>query len=292
VVIRLFEGSYGWERRLLGLWMRRNRQRAQQLYGTLVQLKQDYTAHLAEMAFPPPESDPNQAAQAAASLALEIQKEHDRLDQEAPVQSLPRREALVKPTALGNAFVVLEEYPYERYGMDAMVYWPRLRPLVETEYGSQLTGYKMLLDMLLNIASLAIVFGLICLALALQAWAWLPLLATAIAWAIAYASYQGGVQIVLSMKEVIALCFDYYRHRLLKEFGLSVPADMQSEQLLWLQLGQFLRRGEGFYHPRWQAAGVSAAGCTVPGCGGADYVESGPDVVATADRCIQKGAAP
>ena len=261
LIIRLFEGAYAWEQLLLWFSIRRNRKRVRRLYGELVELKVKYTGYLADTLDPRLSAGDNTpSAIAAATFPHLIQKAHHRLEQESPRQTLPRREASVKPTALGNAFAVLEEYPYERYGMDAMIYWPRLRPLVEAEYGAQLANYKMLLDMLLNVAFLAVLFGVICLVLAISYWAWLPGLVAFVAWSIAYASYQGGVQIVYGIKETISLSFDFYRHRLLKEFDLPVPVDLQHEQALWLQLGQFLRRGEGFYHPKWEAPAMGEKG--------------------------------
>jgi hypothetical protein len=53
-------------------------------------------------------------------------------------QCLPHDSASVMPTAIGNAFAVIEEYSYEHYGMEAMVYWPRLVAVIPQDYASQI----------------------------------------------------------------------------------------------------------------------------------------------------------
>jgi hypothetical protein len=261
-VIRFFEGSHGWQRVLLGPVLRRNQKRARTLYRDLVKTKEEYTRQLSRVD-PGGPPDP-QTLQKLASLALQMQEELNKIDMKAPVQSLPRREQAVMPTALGNAFAVMEEYSYERYGMDAMIFWPRLRPLVEEAAGAQLTNYKIVLDMLLNIALLAGVFGIECWVLAAVHVAWLPVIAGVVAVGMAYAAYAGGVQTAWALKEVAAGCFDFNRHLVLEKFGLKAPDDLEGEQLVWLRLGQFLRRGEGFYFPGWARSTASAASLGTP----------------------------
>jgi hypothetical protein len=65
----------------------------------------------------------------------------------------------VTPTALGNAWSLLEEYPYDRYGMDAMIFWPRLRGEVDATFDKRLTNQKILIDFLLNTSFLMLILG-------------------------------------------------------------------------------------------------------------------------------------
>ncbi|MFZ1709040.1 MAG: hypothetical protein WAW20_10685, partial [Anaerolineae bacterium] len=44
--------------------------------------------------------------------------------------NFPRNEALLRPTQLGNTFTAAEEYPYQVYNLDAILWWPRLTPLL------------------------------------------------------------------------------------------------------------------------------------------------------------------
>jgi len=252
VIIRLYEGAYSWQQRfLLLMWQQNNETQAELLYGDLVKLKEAYTARLAERAALSPEDDAVPLERELASIALEIQYAHAELQKQAPVQRLPRRVAKVKPTLLGNAFAVAEEYPYERYGIDSVLFWPRLRPLVDEAHATTLVNTKMILDLLLHTSLLALVFGLESAIIGAAGgpidWA---LIGVGMgAWLISYLCYQGAVSTVYSLGNTIAVCFDYFRGRVLEKYGIARPTDIHAEQHVWLQLGQFLRRGEGFYFP-------------------------------------------
>jgi hypothetical protein len=251
IIIKLFEGSFGWQKQfVLRLWQRRNQRRAEDLYGELVVLKQDYTGLLADLSALPAGAERLQLEQKRASLALEMQRLHTEIVEQASMQRLPRRTRMVKSTALGNAFAVIEEYPYERYGMDGLLFWPRLRPLLDAPYAAALTNTKMILDLLLNLSLLACIFGVeAALVGVMSGLDWTLIGAGIGAWALAFVCYRGAVGTVHSLGDTIALCFDLYRGKLWEQFGLPPARDLEEEQATWLQLGQFLRLGEGFYHP-------------------------------------------
>lgn len=250
LIIRFFEGIYPWQQRfLLRYWQRRNEQQHHQIYGNLPVLKQEYTKVLAKLAQLPPETDKKELEQQHSSLALELQAHHDKIP---PLhEQLPRRLERVKPTSLGNIFASAEEYPYERYGMDGVLYWPRLRLLVDEEYSTMLVNTKMILDLLLHLSLLALIFGVESSITILYGGnldrTWLLIALGALC--ISYLFYRGAVQTAQSLCTIVELCYDFFRDRVLEKFGLSRPDTMDAEQALWLQLGQFLRRGEGFYYP-------------------------------------------
>jgi hypothetical protein len=250
--IKLYEGAYGWQKRfLLWPWQWHNRRRAKELYGNLVRLKEAYTETLAELAALTKEEDALPLKQKQASLALEIQRAHDEIVQQEPAQRWPRRIRQVKPTSLGNAFAVIEEYPYERYGMEGMVFWPRLYPLLVEPYTTTLTNTKMTLDLLLHLSLLASIFGLEVVLVGLWGrldWRWVSVAIGA--WVLAYLCYKGAVSTVYSLGDTVALCFDLHRGKLWEQFGFPLPTSLEQEQATWLRLGQFLRRGEGFYYPQ------------------------------------------
>ena len=261
IIIRLYEGAFGWQKHfLLRPFQLRNQRLAEALYGELVKLKEAYTRILAELSVAPEGAERTQLEQKRASLALEIQRVHEEVKQRAPIQRLPRRLEMVKPTALGNAFAVIEEYPYERYGMDGMLFWPRLRPLVDEQYATALVNTKMVLDLLLNLSLLAGVFGAEAVGFGLgRGPDWWLVAVGAGAWCLAYVFYRGGVSTAYTLGDIICLCFDFFRSRLLEQFGLSQPSSLEEEQALWLRLGQFLRYGEGFYFPPRQGEGDGQA---------------------------------
>jgi hypothetical protein len=251
VFIKLYEGTYRWQTRLLlRPWHERNVRRTKDLYGDLVILKQDYTGLLTDLSELSPEADRLQLEQKRMSLALEIQQAHTSILKQAPVQRLPRRTSMVKPTALGNAFAVIEEYPYERYGMDGVLFWPRLRPLLDAPYAAALTNTKMVLDLLLNLSLLAFIFGVEGVLVGAGSGPDWTLLGTGIgAWVLAFVCYQGAVSTVHSLGDTVALCFDLHRGRLWEQLGFPPARNLEEEQATWLQFGKFLRLGEGFLYP-------------------------------------------
>jgi hypothetical protein len=252
VIIKLYEGVHSWQQGfLLRPWQRHNRRQAQQIYGNLVALKDAYTRTLADLASLPQGESPLPLEQKRTSIEAEIERACDAIAERYSVQRLPRRPSMVKPTALGNAFAVIEEYPYERYGMDGVLFWPRLRPLLDESYAAALLNTKMVLDLLLNLSLLALVFGLE--AVVIGVWSELDrvLIGAGIgAWILSYACYRGAVSTVYSLGDTITLCFDLHRRKLWEQFGFPPPRSLEEEQTTWLRLGQFLRRGEGFYYPR------------------------------------------
>jgi hypothetical protein len=272
LIIKLYEGAYRWQRGfLLRPWQRHNQRRAEELYGKLVRLKDSYTDTLANLASLPKGTDSLPLKQKRASIAWEMQRAHDEIAERSPVQQLPRRASMVKPTALGNAFAVIEEYPYERYGMDGVLFWPRLRPLLDESYATALVNAKMILDLLLNLSLLALIFGLETIIIgSVRSQPDWKLVGVGIgAWILSYFCYRGGVSTVYSLGDTICLCFDYFRGHVLEQLGLSQPGDIEAEQAVWLQLGQFLRRGEGFYYPKAtsEAAQVETQGEKAPSPG-------------------------
>jgi hypothetical protein len=253
VIIRLYEGAYGWQQRfLLWFWQRRNERRAKALYGELVKLKEVYTGTLADLASLPEGEDASQLKQKRVGIALEMQRAHREIEKRSPMQRLPRRVSMIKPTALGNAFAVIEEYPYERYGMDGVLFWPRLRPLLDESYAAALVNTKMILDLMLNLSLLALIFGLetIVFGSARATLDWTLIGVGIGAWILSYVCYRSSVSTAFSLGNTIMLCFDFFRGRVLAQLSLSQPNDIEAEQTVWLQLGQFLRRGEGFYYPK------------------------------------------
>lgn len=260
-IISFFEGKYAWQRQTyLEGALKRNRERSQALYGELLALKQRYSQALVTMDTAEVEGEEWQQVKLRVDhLPAEIQELHKQIEEEGLVQTLPIRPELVTPTALGNAWAVLEEYPYDRYGMDAMIYWPRLRGEVDEAFDARLTNQKTLIDFLLNTSFLALIFGLEILITGLLAlsqdlaveWPWLlgGVLGAAFSWGVAYLAYQAAVGNTRGLGQMTNMCWDFFRHKLAAKYQLTVPKTLLEEQKMWLRLASFLRRGEAFYFP-------------------------------------------
>ncbi|MBI3360945.1 MAG: hypothetical protein HY023_07530, partial [Chloroflexi bacterium] len=150
-ITKFFEGLLPIEKPFLRRWLQRNKQLSEKLYGPLDRKRKEYLRAPREMG-----KDGDQAL----ALAAEIQELHVAIEESNADRSLPTDPNRVTPTALGNALAIAEEYPFERYGIDAVLFWPRLRAEVPPELLAGLDGTKGVLDGMLNVTLLAYVFGL------------------------------------------------------------------------------------------------------------------------------------
>jgi hypothetical protein len=260
LIIKFFEGAFKWQQTiLLRPWMAANRRRCQERYGKLVTLKKEYYKQLARAAGSD-KAERNDALDKVVGLRLQIQAENDRLDQIEPRPSLPYRLERVRPTALGNTFALMEEYPYDRYGIDAVAIWPRLQPLLPDAVKDNIGNQKLLLDFMLNLVALAGIFGIEGIVVGLaRAPVQLALIGAGVgALVVAWLLYRAAVGVTATMGLFVTSAFDFYRGAVLEKFGLSQPPQVEDEQFLWLQIASFLRRGEGFKLPPRPSASASA----------------------------------
>jgi hypothetical protein len=92
-----------------------------------------------------------------AELALREQRStlHQQLFMrypQPPVQPLPTR--------LGNVVRAAEQYPRVRYGLDPVVIWSRLQPVLPKEYAESVRSAKVGVDLLCTLATYMCLFGL------------------------------------------------------------------------------------------------------------------------------------
>lgn len=251
LIIQFFEGAFKWQQDfLLRPWMRANRKRCRDRYGKLVTLKNEYIKQLVRQSSES-QVERDDAAYKVTGLRLQIQVENDRLEKIEPMPSLPQRVERIRPTALGNTFALMEEYAYDRYGIDSMAIWPRLQTLLPDAVKTNIGNQKLLLDFLLNLVALAGLFGIEAVLAGLLRFPlqWALIAAGIGAFLVAWALYQAAVSVTATMGLFVTAAFDYYRGAVLDKFGLTQPATVEEEQFLWLQLASFLRRGEAFKLP-------------------------------------------
>ncbi|WP_440071555.1 hypothetical protein [Streptosporangium sp. OZ121] len=122
----------------------------------------------------------------------------------------------VAPTGIGNIMLAAEQHPRVRYGLDPVVIWSRLQPLLPEPFSAALRDAKASLDLMLTLAIHVPVAGL---PLAVLAAANLPLGADPTAWTALVAA-------LLSAAGLFRLC------RLAVATMLSVPL-LSLPVLLW-----------------------------------------------------------
>lgn len=269
-VLRLYQGMLPLTRPLFQPWLKRNQSRSSSIYGPLQAKRREYLflmSHGVRLISAGGEERGEIVAGAerdgiAEQLKAEIQNLHERFEMSSTVRDLPVDVARVGPTSLANTLAVAEEYPFERYGMDTAVFWPRLCAEMETEKLESLTTSFGAMNGLLNISLLSYVFAIECLIVGAGiAFSWIqpaapPLLRLRWLFVVApvgilvgLGGYRSAVRAAYSVGNELRTAFDYYRGRIFRRFNLKMPDDIEQERVVWLKLAAFIRRGESFYYP-------------------------------------------
>jgi hypothetical protein len=254
VLIRAFEGKPLWlQKGLLYYLTKRNRKYHKILYGKLVRLKRQYLYINTRMDRTASPNDLLRLSEKLEKKRLEINQEHKKIEKRQSSLILPLDIRRVCPTSFGNAYAIAEEYPYERYGADSVLFWPHLRALMHEKAPShslRLTQQKTILDLSINFAFLA---GLLTvetiLILVFSGYKHLLLILTGATFIFAISFYQASVVAIQGMGELIKVSFDYHRGLVLQAFNLRMPDNLSEEQTVWVKLATFIRRGDAFYFP-------------------------------------------
>ena len=169
-------------------------------------------------------------------------------------------EADILPTLLGNTIASFERYAYDRYGVDAVVMWPRLVPVLQKEgFVPFVEGEKTVFDFLLNLSFLTFL-------LAVEAcWFFAPgspvkgILLLFILGVVAYLLYRAAVIGAVNWGATIEAAFDLYRGHLRKALGMREPISLDQEQKDWQKLSKFYADGVPFGHFVYEGKAESAS---------------------------------
>jgi hypothetical protein len=157
----------------------------------------------------------------------------------------------VLPTRLGNILLAGERYPLDRYGIDAIIFWPRLFPLLpesfQRDYEEFLQAYEFPVVVALHSCiSTLIVSGALLLTHQPPA----TFVAVLVAgFALAYASYVLGLSSARELAEQMKTAFDLYRDRLLE--GWPTADDVHDEEAAFRDIESFVLYSKPI---RWGAA--------------------------------------
>ena len=151
----------------------------------------------------------------------------------------PARSRLMA-TSLGNALRAAEDVPQVRYGLDAVVIWPRLFPLLPEKTANILSDRRNQLDVAVRfcvIFSLAAVVSMFFLYP--HRW-WLLIPAAALF--LARLSYMGAVSTAVTYGESLQAAFDLHRLELWKALHIPLAADLESERKTNQLISDFFRQ--------------------------------------------------
>lgn len=156
----------------------------------------------------------------------------------------PGYESQLMPTRLGNLYKAAELYPYDRYRIDSVTVWPRLRERLPDKFVERLQEVKTGVDFLLLFSFLSALFSLLSVPYLL--WQRAPaslVLACAAGLPLAWLCYRAALSPAQAYAELLKTAFDLHRHELVKALGLRVPETLAKEQALWLDISNFIYRG-------------------------------------------------
>ncbi len=149
----------------------------------------------------------------------------------------------VMPTRLGNILRASEFYSLKRYGLDAVVAWPRLQSLLPPEFAADLRKAKANFDLFLVLTTQAALFALVWqIVLGRFTHRWDLFLLTSLGWLVALFAYRGALQAARVYGELIKAAFDLHRWELLKALHLKLPDKYDDERELWQEVNGLLYR--------------------------------------------------
>lgn len=145
----------------------------------------------------------------------------------------PSEENQFMPTRLGNLLRAAEYRSRERYGLDAIVCWPRLWLLLPDSTRKALHEARTAL----NMAVCACLWSLLFLIWTFLAW-WVPLLALPAAWV----SYRMALSAAAVYVDLLESTFDVHRHLLYQALRVQLPKNPIREAEDGKKLTQYLWR--------------------------------------------------
>lgn len=162
----------------------------------------------------------------------------------------PRNIDLTRPTRLGNILTAEEEYSYQMYRLDAVLWWPRLALFLPETFRMQLDSAFTPLIALLNLSFLLVLLALgSCLLLLTQAPWWLFLSSFSLSLLMSRIAYFAATSQAIGYGNLIRVAFDLYRHDILKQMHIPVPDNLVEERLLWDALNNWIY----YYTQPWES---------------------------------------
>jgi hypothetical protein len=155
-------------------------------------------------------------------------------------QRYPLPDHLVRSTRLGNILAAMEDRAGRDYGLDAVVAWPRLYPLLDEATRAVVDDRRNTLDYLARLAVTGVATAAAALAI-LWGTGWWMLLA-ALPAAVSVMAYLGTLRAALAYSESVQVAFDLYHLDFGKKFGLARRDTPDNERAVHRQLCNLWRQ--------------------------------------------------
>jgi hypothetical protein len=150
----------------------------------------------------------------------------------------PRDDADTQPTLFGNVLAAAADHPWLAYAMRGTLWWPRLTPLLPSEFQSMMGGALAPMMSLLNLSVVFVALGIAALiVLGLYGGLWVAAIVWLVAgMIIAWFSYRAAVSQAAELGSMLRVAFDLYRYEILSQWNLDAPSDISEERTLWERL--------------------------------------------------------
>lgn len=174
----------------------------------------------------------------AARLAEEAEKTDRRAPHPRRYFGFPHDPGRLRPTRLGNALAAAEEYPLEAYGLDGLLWWPRLLAVLPEDLRDRLDDANAPMVGFINLATVLLFIMPASTAILLSAsvpWLpfWLPLV---VGLPLAWLCYRVAVSHAVNFGTLVRVAFDLHRLDILRRMSIRVPENYEVERALWKQL--------------------------------------------------------
>lgn len=157
--------------------------------------------------------------------------------------------AKVLPTRLGNMLLAGESYALRRYGIDAIIFWPRLYPLLPEGFQREYEQFVIQYQFPLVVAFEASITTAICATALLVTHASAVIFVTVLlgGTVVAYGAYLLSLQSAIELAEQQRAAFDLFRDRLLIAWPAVV--DVEDEKQAFSHISSFVVQG---WSPDWE----------------------------------------
>jgi len=172
------------------------------------------------------------------SLAPEEMDEFVALDWQ--LRRLPARPERLMPTRLGNLLRAAEEQPLNKYGLDAVICWPRLWLVLPDEVRKELQESRSQLNTAARVWLWSLLF------LFWTVWAWWVILFALLS---AVFAYRWMLNTAETYADLLESAFDLHRIALYQSLRWSLPANPAEELQMGRQLTEYLWRGSNQTKP-------------------------------------------
>lgn len=229
-----------------------------------------------------------------ANEDLELLRDEFYFRQAEYHQRFPPTLQSVLPTRFGNILRAAEYYSADRYGIDAVLLWPRLIHVIPPNYINQIDESNNGLAFLVNCSMLSLLMAGLCGLAAVYQWflaRWagptqpimsqpgplyfIPITEAAFVYhqrvgiylvlgalmlGTAFIFYNATLPVARRYGNIIRSSFDLFRFKLLDQLNLPRPPDLRMEQDLWKKITEYYAVGGSdlFFNYEFRDSGQSA----------------------------------